>query len=373
MANTELSSRIISCLRFPLTLGVVFIHYNIANGSDPWWVIFIINLISEVISRIAVPLFFLISGFLFFYHTEFSLNIYVKKLKKRYWSLFVPFILWNILAICKMASHKIAVFSKFYPDAQDIEIRLSLTRIINTLFNYDETNGIFIRQTANITPRLDYLPYPIDMPLWFVRDLMIVVILSPLIYWFIKKSGLKFILFLGVVWYFLEAIFFQGNWFVLLSRAFFFFSWGAYFSINNLDAVKEMQSHQHIVYLYFPLAILDATTQACSWNIFIHQAGILLGIFGVITISSHFIHTKSAHLFEKFQNCSFFVFALHTLIIRDIAKLIFTAIHIPGNGFGVLFSYFSVPIATTTICVMLYWVLKRFFPPVLALLTGGRQ
>ena len=71
-------------------------------------------------------------------------------------------------------------------------------------------------------------------------------------------------------------------------------------------------------------------------------------------------------------NCSFFVFALHTLIMSDIGKVLFTVFHLPDNTYSMLFMYFVVPTITTLLCVTIYIFLKRFLPDVRKILTGGR-
>ena len=81
--DNKLLSNTINFLRFPLTVAVVYIHFNISRkgisvhglnyGTDnPDWYTFIINLFSSVIASIAVPLFFLISGYLFFCQKDFD-------------------------------------------------------------------------------------------------------------------------------------------------------------------------------------------------------------------------------------------------------------------------------------------------------------
>lgn len=76
MNNDELLSKSISYIRFPLTFLIVFIHFNLFQGlnirgtvyglDNPDWYFFIVTIISQVIAKIGVPLFFVISGFLFF-------------------------------------------------------------------------------------------------------------------------------------------------------------------------------------------------------------------------------------------------------------------------------------------------------------------
>ena len=70
MTNKELLTNTIACLRLPLTVGVVFIHFTMTNGfnyhgvayglDNPSFFFFIVNLISEVLARVCVPLFFII-------------------------------------------------------------------------------------------------------------------------------------------------------------------------------------------------------------------------------------------------------------------------------------------------------------------------
>ena len=76
MVSANVSSRL-KAIRLPLIVGVVFIHaYStqvLLGGGQragaahvAFSAFFIRNLISQGIARIAVPMFFLMSGFLFF-------------------------------------------------------------------------------------------------------------------------------------------------------------------------------------------------------------------------------------------------------------------------------------------------------------------
>ena len=75
--NEELQSKTIKFLRFPLIIGIVFIHTNLAEvniggqlwaakGQFPIHDIFR-YIVSEELARIAVPLFYFMSGFCFLY------------------------------------------------------------------------------------------------------------------------------------------------------------------------------------------------------------------------------------------------------------------------------------------------------------------
>ena len=66
--------KVISVIRFPLIIGVVFIHahFTEVDGISIYQTslypsyTFVSMLLSDVLARIAVPFFFFISGFLFF-------------------------------------------------------------------------------------------------------------------------------------------------------------------------------------------------------------------------------------------------------------------------------------------------------------------
>lgn len=100
LKNETLLSKTIIFLRFPLIIAVVFIHNNlnetVINGNEliKESNLLIYNILYHVINndiaRIAVPLFFFISGFLFFYRISvFSKNEYKNKIKKRFKSLLI--------------------------------------------------------------------------------------------------------------------------------------------------------------------------------------------------------------------------------------------------------------------------------------------
>ena len=139
---------------------IVFLHsYNLPENFEKNYIYYIENFITNGITRSAVPFFFILSGYLFFYNFEFSLKKYFIKLKKRIKSILAPFLLWSL----------------FY-----LMLVLLLNLINIKIVNY------------SIISIYDFIYYlilkPIPFQLWFLRDLFIIVVLSPLIYWILKKK-----------------------------------------------------------------------------------------------------------------------------------------------------------------------------------------
>lgn len=106
--DEELQSKVLDWLRFPMIVLVVYIHYwgeSIPESSVIGSTIYnsIRIFMCHVISRAAVPTFFLISGYYFFYKIkDFTFDTYKDKLKKRIKTILIPYLLWNSIAISKI-------------------------------------------------------------------------------------------------------------------------------------------------------------------------------------------------------------------------------------------------------------------------------
>ena len=384
MTNDKLLSQTISYLRFPLTVGVVFIHFNLAkNGiplhgikhglEQPDWYFYIISFFSKVLPSIAVPLFFFISGFLFFYKMEFGKNTYKQKLHTRAKTLLVPFLLWNIITLFPKAARVLPGFSSLATNADQTEFHFSLVRLFNTFFCFNKYNGIIVMPTNELITEINNNVYPIDVPMWYVRDLIVMVLFAPAIYWMIKKTGKWFIVAVGVIWCFaMPVVLPYGGYPSQFTTALFFFSWGALFSIGNKSFVETMRKFSYAPLIYIPVAIADLLTKKTDYNVYIHHIMILLGIVSAIIIISYLIEQGKVKVNDTLANASFFVFALHTLIMMPIAKVIFAGLHLTGSTLTMLTLYFLVPSITIVLCLIIYKALKRYTPSICNLLTGGR-
>jgi len=378
MTRDDLLSRTIGMLRFPLTVAVVFIHFSLTDGlmvhgvkhglDNPAWFFHIVNLCSEVMARIAVPLFYMFSGFLFFYRVDdFDGRVYRRKLTSRARTLLVPFVLWNIIAVVWQLKCMLPGLSSFY---RPVEVHFSLMRVINTFLFNTGNSGIIVgpELEADATGS-----YPIDVPLWFLRDLMVMVILTPLVHWLIKRGGRWPVVVLGAMWL-LAALFIpRGCYIDMLLNAAFFFTMGAACSIGKVDFVQLCRRFKWSPVLYLAIAVIDTLTKGADFNIYIHRAGILVGMAAVINISSLLIERRDLKVNPTLAGSSFFIFASHYLLIGDTGKLAFTMLHVPENNpLAMLALYFIVPLVVTGACLVAYAVLKRVVPQVCNLLSGGR-
>ena len=378
MTNDDLLSRTISFLRFPLTVAVVFIHFSLTDGlmvhgvkhglDNPDWFFHIVNLCSEVLACIAVPLFYMFSGFLFFYRVDhFDRRVYVRKLQTRTRTLLLPFIVWNIIAVLWQLKCMLPGLSSFY---RPVEVHFSLMRVINTFLFNTGNSGIIVGPQHEADPTGSY---PIDVPLWFLRDLMVMVICTPLIHWLIKRAGMWVVIALGVLWMSAALYIPLGCYIGMLLNAVFFFSMGAAFSIGKADFVQKFRRFGWAPPLYVVMAIIDTLTKGADFNIYIHRAGILVGMVAIVNISSRLIENGRLKVNPTLAGSSFFIFAMHYLLIGDTGKFTFTMLHVPENNpIAMLALYFAVPIVVTAACLAMYVLLKRYLPWLCNLLSGGR-
>lgn len=362
--NGSLLSKTISYLRFPLIVGVVFIHSNIlilnVQGAfiryDRWPVVaFVINLFSSVFADFCVPLFFFISGFLFFYNSDFSKKIYLTKLNKRVKTLLVPYLIWNFVAFIILLIQVHPGVIRFFPLLKDY--RVDITSFLSSFW------------VTNLPISMSGPANPINTPLWFIRDLMVLVLFSPIIWWLIKRLKIGTVIVLGIIWFFSlgEGFGFPG----LCHQSLFFFPLGAYFGINRINFVDMVSKQLWIPYVYLGIALIDAVSKNESYNASLHNVGILFGMVSIVYLVSLLLRTDKIHVNDFLVSASFFVYALHNLFLGKVTKIIIMYLR-PESPVFVLLIYFMMPTIVISLCLLLYKALRKCSPLISAVLTGGR-
>lgn len=369
MTNEDLQSKTISFLRFPLIVGVVLIHSHfttiVISGVDlmegghfPAYTL-ISYLFSEIFSRIAVPLFFFISGFLFFYKVgSFTGQTYCQKLKKRAKTILVPYLLWNLLVVLFFF-----LSQSFFPGLMSGKNKLICDyNISDWLWTFWNTNMINPPTTA------DKGAYPICFQFWFIRDLMVVMLFSPLVYFLVKKLRHYAVVCLGILWVFgwrFDVVGFS-------SAAFFFFSAGAYFSIHGKNFVETMRPFLATsAALYILITIIELCFRGEAWCPYLHNMGILAGIVLAVTLTAHCLGKGTWHTNTFLSDSSFFIYAYHAMPLAFIIKFFFKMIQPHTDGM-VLALYVLCPLITILVGLPLYYLLKKYLPVVTSVITGGR-
>lgn len=350
-----LQSKVIDLLRFPMIVGIVLLHAFLESikGLDvPETGIPIYHTLSFFISRIivcvAVPLFFFISGYLFFYHTSFTFDIYKKKLSSRVRTLLIPYLFWNLVVL---AGHWIV--SLLSP----VELTSGAYKLVR---NY--TLGNYIHCFWDINGAM-----PINGVLWFIRDLMIIVVCSPLIYLVIRYFRWYALVVLGSLWGIGVTLEIPHI------SAVFFFSLGAWFSINKRNFVVDFKYFFPwgvLIYLFIAIGIIRLRGTVAF--LYVSNVGILLGIISVIAIATQLVEMRRWKASSFLVSSCFLVYAFHQLPLNMLNRILFKVIE-PIYDWHFVFIYFVSPLIVIVVDVLFYVLLKKFVPQFVAVITGGRS
>ena len=372
----KLRSESLNLLRFPLAVVVLTIHVFSSKGfkllgqqitfdSTPLFQE-INNFIDGFLRQQSVPIYFFISGYVFFLGITLTRETYKRKLKNRVKTLFIPYIVWNTLTILLGLFWYLPFFKSIFPNLYKIKLDFSLSAILYSF--WDKNNGIFIPIEAPDTMNI----YPIDVPLWFLRDLMIVVISTPIIYWLLKHTRHYLVCLLGLAWFIL-AYWDLGHPKQILT-AFFFFSWGAYMSINQKDMLVEFGKYSRLsVVLYITLSL--SYVASVHWlpdaSETIKRLNILVGLFFAYNLAAWLLQRKICRPNAFLASASFFIYVAHTLICGNILKLVFFFTR-PTSNFGMLAVYASTVVLTVGILLGAFWLLRRYTPGLLKVIAGRK-
>lgn len=312
----------IKSLNFIMIFLVVLLHsYNIDTKQMiiQSHIEFIEKFFSYGICRVAVPTLGLISGFLYFYK-PFN---YKEKLISRLKSLIIPYLMYKSLII---------LF------------------IIVANFNFNEVLALASKYTYH---------------LWFLKKLFIIVIISPIIYYLLKKSKV----ILGIIALYL--VIFDDSIYLASLLGYFIIGSLASELYKNSERVKHILNSQvintKIVFVQIFVWLLWTFIYTVSENYIFRNLSIISGILFSLEIVK--IMSNNRYIL-KISNYSFFIYLLH----EPLNYLIKEVIGIIGieNGLFLLIYYFINPII---IVILLSIIAKRtsdILPKIYNVLTGNR-
>lgn len=166
--NKILSYKIKSANVF-LTLLIVLLHC-LPGEKDNDYVYRLIGSFCDI----AVPVFFTISSFLYFWNWKLDRSSYIKKLKSRVFSLLVPLIVYNLML---WGYYRLTVLGGVFP-------------------NKDMPSGDFFGILAYVYNSVG------DPPLWYLRSLFFFVVIAPIFYGLTRLFGkLVPIICLGLIFF----------------------------------------------------------------------------------------------------------------------------------------------------------------------------
>ena len=314
---------------------VVWIHaYNVDvyGGAEPpiYWMQ---DVISQGIARGGVP-FFLMSSAFFLYSKE-------KTIKEIYWSrarsVLLPYLLWNVIYMVAFTVLQVLGLTSSGMD------QLSLSNVLQGLFLH-KYNYAF----------------------WFMRDLIVLIFLYPLIRWILRRgkvasyavlAALFVVFFCGVKWLESSCYYFVG---VMLG----------YYYRERVESIVTLKKKWQIgitIGLFCVAAAFYWVRNICKIDS--TELTMIRDLF-IAFFMVFFIVMCNIRITGFFAGLSFMIYCIHPLLLEMIEKTIYLCM--PHNDLWMVLDYVLAPILCILIITGVCALWKRWLPTVYKIMNGGR-
>ena len=269
-------------------------------------------------------------------------------MKNRFFSLVIPYLLWNLFRFTLFY-----VIGKVSPEGSV----LHQMRIVFTVPNFLE--GLFL--------------YKYNVGYWFIYQLILYTLLSPLIYVLLRKKPVAVLSLSAVLVLFCTAALANlalnvfHNKFILI-EGLFYYMLGAYVGLHHFDIVNENNRATR------SMAVAGILLGQLFFVLF-HKTSILFFHIAFCTVSA----ISFWYLFDIFvkkglprsvATITFFIYSAHGTVLELCQQLIFATL--PHSAATALAEYLILPVFTVALLVAISRLLKRFTPKFWCLINGGR-
>lgn len=315
------------------------------------FVVWIQTWLSDWLFRIGTPTFMTISGFMFFWSFSMSLKSYQYKVGKRLKNLAAPFLIWSSLGM-------------------GLFLTLQMLPLTQDFFSKPYLHEMTWRDLLHILI-MDPIPYQ----LWFLRDLIIMSLLSPLVY--LVLGSRVSLLMLGAGF----AIWFFNLWELgLNNKTTFFYILGAWCAIQQkrgqIHFFKNwLQSRSGLLItlsLWLALTVAGSIIQVREDRVIetVYKLQILCGMNVLWYGYSYWAHYLNFVWVDHAKTLTFFIYASHEPLTRIVCKALLNLTQ--ENSLAVLLVYFLTIGLVVVVCSVTGVFLKKRLPVVYGPLSGWR-
>lgn len=366
--NTDFSRRITS-LRFILAVLVVFIHStagennqisfadSVVQANVPVYAVIVQDIFTNILGGAAVPLFFVISAYLFFAKPK-DIKENIKSKTK---SIVVPYIFWTVITVLLYFAAQSFCFSRNFFSKQENLVRS---------WHIAEYIQAF---TGRKVSYIDYC-VPLVYQFWYLRNLILFMMVSPIIKFLASRFPVSYfcVIFILSLLRCADA-FYDPLW---IFPAIFYFSMGFYAvkhiqkAMNFLDSLKWKDFiSAYILFAAVSIYIGFAESPATPYIGFVRCIlTIMLFIKAAGKIS---VNDKAYKTLSRLSVYSFWIYAAHApFVVTAIKKIIIKLI--PMNGGLVLVQFFLTAFLCIAFLMAFGILLKHRLPKIFALVTGSR-
>ena len=346
----------ISILKVWLCIMVVFVHayktgLNMAEGTvaihDPAWLSSMKYIISQILASSAVPAFFFLSAY-FLYRKPFS---WKKNIAKKTRSLLVPYFILNAYWILV-----------FFAGQQIPFIRPLIASPENIVADWDFGRwlGAFFGSPSRSIPMLS--------PLWFIRDLFVLNLLSFVFGWFVKKLGRFSLAVFILVWLLLDST----QIFFLDVQALCFWGIGCWFATRR-KPVSSLDRTRAVTAAAYPCLVAAAylVRNQGMVSLIVLRLCLLTGTVFWYVCATQIKKEKIRKRLLYISRYSFCIFLFHEMHLTFLQKIL--AKLMPQSAVFAVLEYFGIPVVIIAFCVVLSRLLEKYTPGFYRIISGGRS
>lgn len=316
---------------FLCTMLVVLRHslnlqaFGLTNGNGA-----LVTFIEKGVSKqteIAVPFFFIVSGFFFFRYTYNRWNEYVRMVIKKWHTLFVPFLFWNLIGMVILL-----ITRRFVCEEEWWRYCFQLL--------HSDWNGV----------------------LWYVRDIMTMMLLVPLYGWIfmVNNKCLYFILLISLFFHWVPV---DCAW--LSSEGMLFFFLGGV--LQRHSDVFKWRISKYCLWMMTAMWLVSCFVYPCYWAI--HKYNTLLGLI-VGWQWLDYMPNRWYGVLLRLSPFAFFIYVVHADILK-VMKVTLAKYYFGNEGIAMI-AFFIIPVITILISFIIGKFWNKLSPKTLAWVTGGR-
>jgi peptidoglycan/LPS O-acetylase OafA/YrhL len=323
--------------------------------------------LSREIGSLAVPMFFVISGFLLGWYFLPPMGAWYRRLlKRRFFSLCVPYLLWCAIAAVTL---------------------LPFTILGNHLSGRELVHNTCLADASwSVTNLLrifggDLFGFPVNGPLWYVRNLLLLLLISPVLLWSMKRRLVGVVLcgMLGIAFCLHDCIprsywqFFESGFSL---RGLFFYYLGMLCAVHDWKFTVSVWAQYAVIGGWLVLAGVGTWMLAGGERVlFFSIVQKVVNLAGVAGMWMLYDRIPGAGRIAAWpvSGSAFFLYACHCIILGTLfcnrSTQGMQRILGPSSE---LLVYAAKVAVTLTVVLLAAELLRRFLPRFYSLLTGGR-
>ena len=326
----------ITLISFICSILVIWIHaYNVetyginASSTGIASIVWTIESFGRKITQIAVPVFFLLSGYLFF--RTFTWKKLVDKYKSRLKSIVIPYLVW-----CSIYY----LYFVFLTNVPIIRNYMHSDRICLSIYNW----------LLSLWPKSYYT-------LWFLKNLILFIAITPILY-ITLKNRLHFYVGLFVVF----ALIVNTNFKIVngVPEGLDMYVIGSYIAINHANLIYYR--NKKVTFICIFLLIVMLATKIMVLNN-ITMVAFLLTVWFSLDVF------KLELDMPWWLKITFFIYVFHDIVLEAMEKLFLLVFG--NNPLMALFGYLFMPLFCLIIIIFFACII-RHVKPLYNILIGFR-